>query len=161
MKWAITKFNTNRNVYWRIPSRFTGQVVTKINKNKHMKTFFLTIGLTFTLLSSAFQGPTDAIVKSLKSTSAEQVASHFDDFVDMKLLDKDEVKNMGKNQATISLKSFFGEKSIKGFEKISEREIGSTMYMTGKLLNNDKGYNITVMLKQKSGQYQIVTVRIN
>lgn len=126
-----------------------------------MKTFFLTIGLTFTLLSSAFQGPTDAIVKSLKSASAEQVASHFDDLVDMKLLDKDEVKNMGKNQATISLKSFFGEKSIKGFEKISEREIGSTMYMTGKLLNNDKGYNITVMLKQKSGQYQIVTVRIN
>lgn len=126
-----------------------------------MKTFFLTIGLAITLLSFTFQGPTDAIVRSLKSASAEQVAAHFDDLLDMKLLDKDEVKNMGKNQATIALKSFFAEKSIKGFEKISEREIGSTMYMTGKLLNNDKGYNITVMLKQKAGQYQIVTVRIN
>jgi hypothetical protein len=130
-------------------------------KIKCMKTYFLTIGLALTLMSFAFQGPTDAIVRSLKSASAEQVSSHFDDFVDMKLLEKDEVKNMGKNQAAIALKNFFGEKSIKGFEKISEREIGSTMYMTGKLLNNDKGYNITVMLKQKGGQYQIVTVRIN
>ncbi|HCL06389.1 MAG TPA: hypothetical protein DHW64_10690 [Chitinophagaceae bacterium] len=131
------------------------------SKIKYMKSFFLTIGLALTLMSFTFQGPTDAIVRSLKSASAEQVASHFDDFVDMKLLEKDEVKNMGKNQATIALKYFFGEKSIKGFEKISEREIGNTMYMTGKLLNNDKGYNITVMLKQKGGQYQIVTVRIN
>jgi hypothetical protein len=131
------------------------------SKIKYMKSFFLTIGLALTLMSFTLQGPTDAIVRSLKSASAEQVASHFDDFVDMKLLDKDEVKNMGKNQASISLKNFFAENSIKGFEKISEREIGSTMYMTGKLLNNNKGYNITVMLKQKGGQYQIVTVRIN
>jgi len=131
------------------------------SKIKYMKSFFLTFGLALTLMSFTLQGPTDAIVRSLKSASAEQVAAHFDDFVDMKLLEKDEVKNMGKNQATISLKNFFGDKSIKGFEKISEREIGSTMYMTGKLLNNDKGYNITVMLKQKGGQYQIVTVRIN
>lgn len=131
------------------------------SKIKYMKSFFLTFGLALTLMSFTLQGPTDAIVRSLKSASAEQVAAHFDDFVDMKLLEKDEVKNMGKNQATISLKNFFGDKNIKGFEKISEREIGSTMYMTGKLLNNDKGYNITVMLKQKGGQYQIVTVRIN
>lgn len=130
-------------------------------KIKCMKTFFLTIGLAFTLFSYAFQGPTDAIVKSLKSASAEQVAAHFDDLVDIKLLEKDEVKNMGKTQATIALKNFFADAGVKGFEKISEREIGSTMYMTGKLLNNGKGYNITVMLKQKGGQYQIVTVRIN
>jgi len=131
------------------------------SKIKYMKSFFLTIGLALTLMSFTFQAPTDAIVRSLKSANADQVASHFDDLVDMKLLEKDEVKNMGKNQATIALKNFFGEKSIKGFEKISEREIGNTMYMTGKLLNHDKGYNITVMLKQKGGQYQIVTVRIN
>lgn len=100
-------------------------------------------------------------MRSLKSASAEQVASHFEDYIDMKLLEKDEVKNMSKPQATIALKSFFSDKGIKGFEKVSEREIGNTMYMTGKLLNNDKGYNITVMLKQKEGHYQILTVRIN
>ncbi|WP_162847405.1 DUF4783 domain-containing protein [Sediminibacterium goheungense] len=126
-----------------------------------MKSFFLTLGLAFALMSFTFQAPTDAIVRSLKSASSEQVASHFDDFVDMKLLEKDEVRNMGRNQAALTLKNFFAEKNIKGFEKISEREIGSTMYMTGKLLNNDKGFNITVMLKQNGGQYKIVTLRIN
>jgi len=126
-----------------------------------MKPFFLFIGLAFLLTSFSAQDQTEEIVRSLKSANAESVGSHFDDFIDLKLLDKDEVKNMSKNQATIALKSFFTDKSIKGFEKISEREIGSTMYMTGKLLNNDKGHNITVMLKQKDGRYQIVTLRIN
>lgn len=131
------------------------------SKIKYMKSFFLTLGLAFALMSFTFQAPTDAIVRSLKSASSEQVASHFDDFVDMKLLEKDEVRNMGRNQAALTLKNFFAEKNIKGFEKISEREIGSTMYMTGKLLNSDKGFNITVMLKQNGGQYKIVTLRIN
>ncbi len=137
--------------------------ITGVQKIKYMKSFFLFISLAFLLTSFSAMGqsPTEEIVRSLKSASAENVGSHFDDFIDMKLLDKDEVKNMGKNQATIALKSFFTDMSIKGFEKLSEREIGSTMYMTGKLLNNDKGYNITVMLKQKDGRYQIVTIRIN
>jgi hypothetical protein len=131
------------------------------SKIKYMKSFFLTLGLALTLMSFTLQAPTDPIVRSFKSASSEQVASHFDDFVDMKLLDNDEVKNMGKNQAAIALKRFFGEYNIKGFEKISEREIGQTMYMTGKLLNHDKGFNITLMLKQAGGQYRIVTVRIS
>jgi Domain of unknown function (DUF4783) len=131
------------------------------HKIKCMKTKFLTVGLGLLLMSFTLQGGTDDIVRSFKTASAEEVAKHFDDFVDMKLLDKDEVKNMGKNQASIALKSFFSEKGIKGFEKISDREIGSTMYMTGKLTNNAKGFNITVMMKQKAGQYQIITIRIN
>lgn len=126
-----------------------------------MKSFFLTLGLAFTLMSFTLQAPTDAIVRSLKSASSEQVASHLDDLVDVKILEYDEVKNMGKNQVSILIKTFFSEKNVKGFEKISEREIGSIMYMTGKLLNNDKGFNITVMLRQIGGQYKIVTLRIS
>ena len=126
-----------------------------------MKSLFLTLGLALTLMSFTFQATTDPIVRSLKSASSEQVTSHFDDFVDMKLLDKDEIRNLGKNQAAIALKHFFAENSIKGFEKISEREIGNTMYITGKLLNSNKGLNITLMMKQSSGQYKIVTLRIS
>jgi len=33
--------------------------------------------------------------------------------------------------------------------------------MTGKLLNGSKGYNITVMMKQKGGKHVIITIRIN
>ncbi|MBL0884628.1 MAG: DUF4783 domain-containing protein [Chitinophagaceae bacterium] len=126
-----------------------------------MKSVFLLISLTFMLTSFSAMAQTEEIVGSLKSANAEKVASHFDDFIDMKLLEKDEIKNMGKSQATILLKKFFTDNRIQGFEKISERAIGTTRYMTGKLLNPEKGYNITIMFKQKETEYQIVTIRIN
>lgn len=131
------------------------------SKIKYMKSFFLTLGLALTLMSFTLQAPTDAILRSLKSASSEQVASHFDELLDMKLLENDEIKNLSRNQGAIALKRFFGEYNIKGFEKTSEREIGQTMYMTGKLLDNKKGFNITLMLKQVAGQYKIVTIRIS
>jgi hypothetical protein len=126
-----------------------------------MKRIFLLTGLALVCMSFSLQTGTEGIVQAFKSGSAEQVAQYFDDFVDLKLLEKDEVKNMGRNQATIMLKSFFSENGIRGFEKVSEREIGNTMYMTGKLQNSGKGFNITIMLKQKGGKHDIITIRIN
>lgn len=128
-----------------------------------MRTFLMTTCLSLLMIcfSVNAMAQTDPIVRSLKSANAEQVAQHFDEFIDLKLLEKDEVKNMGKNQATIALKTFFADNGVKGFEKMSEREIGNTMYMAGKLLNDAKGFNITVLMRQKAGQYQIITIRIN
>lgn len=129
-----------------------------------MKKMFLLAGLGLLLLSfkvADAQSGTDAVVQALKSANAERVAAYFDDFIDMKLLDKDEVKNMGRNQATIALRSFFTENGVRGFDKLSDRELGNTMYITGKLTGGSKAYNITVMLKQKDGRHQIITIRIN
>ena len=126
-----------------------------------MKKLFLLTALAIFGMSFTTQSDTEAIVQALKSGNADEVAKYFDDYVDMKLLDKDEVKNIGRNQASIALKSFFAENGIKGFEKASDREIGNTMYMTGKLQNGGKGFNITVMLKQKAGKHAIITIRIN
>lgn len=130
-------------------------------KGADMKKILMFLGLAAALMSFTAQSDTDAIAQAFRSGSAEQVAKYFDDFVDMKLLDKDEVKNMGRNQATILLKSFFAENRVSGFDKISERELGATMYMTGKLKNDGKGFNVTVLLKQKNGRHEIITVRIN
>jgi len=126
-----------------------------------MKKIFLFTGLALVLMSFSLQTNTDGIVQAFKSANVDEVSKYFDDYIDLKLLDKDEIKNMGRNQANIILKSFFTENSIKGFEKISEREIGTTMYMTGKLQNGVKGFNITIMLKQKGGKHVIMTIRIN
>ena len=68
---------------------------------------------------------------------------------------------MGRNQASIALKSFFAENGIRAFDKQSDRELGNTMYLTGKLQAGSKNYNITVMLKQKDNRYQIITIRIS
>lgn len=127
----------------------------------NMKKVFLLIGLAFSLVSMAQQQNTDALVKAFKSANTEEIAQYFDDYIDLKLLDKEEVKNMGRNQATVALKMFFEENNINGFEKGSNREIGSTLYITGKLTSSGKPYNMTVMLKAKGGKHQIITIRIN
>lgn len=128
---------------------------------KKLGMWFLIAFTSLGLFGFTEQTDSGEIVSAFKSGKAEQIANYFDEFIDLKLLDKDEVKNMSRNQAGIAFKSFFDENKIKGFEKLSDREIGSTMYMTGKLLNDAKGYNITVMLKVKNGKYQIITVRIS
>ena len=126
-----------------------------------MKKIFLLTGLAFICMSFTYQSDTNAIIQAFKSGNASEVSKYFDDYVDMKLLDRPEVKNIGRTQAGITLKAFFEENDIKGFEKISDREIGNTMYMTGKLQNGGKGYAITILLKLKDGKHQIITVRIN
>ena len=112
-------------------------------------------------LSVNAQTENEAIIQSLKATNMEVLAEYFDDFIDLKLLDKDEVKNMSKNQATIALKSFYNENGIKGFDKVSEGGKGTLSYLIGKLTTATKSYNITIQLKQKNGKSQIITIRIS
>ena len=74
-----------------------------------MRKILLLIGLLFSFAGFAQQTDTDAVVKAFKTANADEVARYFDDYIDLKFLDKDEVKNMGRNQATIALKNFFEE----------------------------------------------------
>lgn len=126
-----------------------------------MKSFLLTIGLGIMLSSFTFFDNSSAIINGLKDGNAEVVSRYFDNFIDMKLPEKGEIKNIGKNQAGIALQSFFKENSIKGFELLSQRDMNGTMYLAGKLLNDGKGYNITILLKTKDANQQIITIRIN
>ena len=130
-------------------------------ESNNMNKLFLLIAFFIGNTSFTIQPDTAAIVMAFKSVDATAIGGYFDDFIDLKLLDKEEVKNMGSNQATIALKIFFEENHIKGFEKGSDREIGNTLYITGKLTSNTKSYNVTIMLKAKANKHQIITMRIN
>lgn len=107
------------------------------------------------------QSDVDAIVNAFKAANATQVGQYFDEILDMKLLEKPEIKSISRNQATLALKAFFSDNGVKGFEKTSERELGNTMYLTGKLLDDDKGHNLTILLKQKDGKRTIISLRIS
>jgi hypothetical protein len=126
-----------------------------------MKKIFLAIGLMIGLVSFGQSGDADAIVNTLKSGDAMKLTDHLDEFVDVKLLDKAEVKNMSRNQAALTLKSFFSENGINGFEKTSQRDVSGISYLAGKLQNGNKGYNITIMMKMKNGKWQIITLRVS
>lgn len=123
----------------------------------------LLFAFAITVISPSFIVQNDGvnIIKALKAADAVQVATYFDMILDIKLPEKEEIKSIGKNQAGIALKSFFEENKISGFELTSQRELGGTMYITGKLLDEDKGFNLTLMIKNKSSKQQIITVRIN
>ena len=103
----------------------------------------------------------DSIVSALKQGNAQQFSSYFDNFIDLKLPGKDEIKNVGKTQAGITVKNFFEENDIKGFENISQRESNGTMYIAGKLKGDSKSYNITMLMKAKGDKLTIITIRIN
>lgn len=117
----------------------------------------LIILMSFTVIS----GNMTQIVSALKDNDASGVSKYFDNVVDIKLPGKDEVKNVSKNQATLILKNFYTEQEVKGFDLASQREMGGTGYLTGKLKANTKNFNITLMLKTKGSDATIVTVRIN
>lgn len=127
-----------------------------------MKKIFLFVGLALLSMSLTPQAGTDEIVNAFKSLDADRIGQYFDEFIDLKLPQKEELKNIGRNQTTITLKGFLKENAINGFEKLSERELGSTKYCTGKLTNAGKGFNVTVMMRaMKDGRYQIITLRIS
>lgn len=136
-------------------------VISTYRKITIMKKLLLLMGLGVVLVSFRTQSDSDEIIRGLKAGNAELVASYFENYIDLTLPGKDEIKNIGKNQATIAFKSFFSENAIKGFELSSQREAGTTMYMAGKLTGKNRGYNITLLLKNKDGKHQIISVRIN
>lgn len=148
-------FNLNNFCSVKLNSQVLGKT------NKQMKKLLLFFLLGFTALSFTPNVDSDGIVKALKAANAEQLATYFDSFIDLKLPEKEEIKNIGVKQATITLKSFFADNSIKGFDLTSQREMGNTMYMAGKLKNGGKGFNITIMMKKSEDKHGIVSIRIN
>lgn len=125
-----------------------------------MKKFILILVVFCAALGLKAQDSND-ILTALQSGSADKVSTYFDKILDIKFPDKDEIKSIGKNQAGIALKSFFDNNNIKGFELSSQREMGGTMYIAGKLTNGSDGYKLSMMMRTKEGRPQIITVRIS
>jgi len=110
---------------------------------------------------TVFAGDSDNIVNALKQGNATRFTSYFDNFIDLKLPEKDEIKNVGKTQAGITVKSFFDDYNIKGFDVTSQREMGGTMYITGKLQGASKAFNITLLMKVRGDKLSIITMRVS
>ena len=126
-----------------------------------MKNIILTLVLGLTLVSFKTFDNSAAIINALKTSNTEELSKYFDNYIDLKLPEKAEIKNMGRTQAGFALEGFFKDNGIKGFELLSQRDMNGTMYLAGKLLNDGKGYNITLLLKTKDATQQIITLRIN
>ena len=126
-----------------------------------MKKLFFMLCVMIGLTAYSVASDADSIVAALKQGNASQFSNYFDNFIDLKLPAKDEIKNVGRTQASITVKSFFDENDIKGFDNVSQRESNGTMYIAGKLIGSSKTYNITMLMKAKGDKLYVITLRIN
>lgn len=119
------------------------------------------MGVVFSLSSFFVAGDSDKIIDALNKGNANEFSAYFDNFIDIKLPEKDEIKNVGKTQAAITIKNFFDNVSVNGFEKTSQREMGGTMYLTGKLKGKSGTYNLTLLMKDRGDKLSIISIRIS
>ena len=131
-----------------------------------MKKHLLGLLFPLLLLTAAFEGPfqgdADLVIAALKSGNPAEISKHFAVVVDIKFLDAPEDKIVANDKAAEKLAAFYNDYKITGFERTAQREIGNTMYMTGKISGATKNYNITLMLmKKNTTPYHIVTLRVN
>ena len=126
-----------------------------------MKKLLLLLLVSFSLMSfTLFQSGREEMIAALKSGSAEQFVKYLDNTVDIKMPNSDELKDVQKAQVAGTLKSFFEENGINKFDVTSQRELGGTMYITGKLMGTTD-YNLTAMIKSTPEKLSIITIRIN
>ena len=129
---------------------------------KHLLGLLFPLLLLTTAFEGPFQGDADLVIAALKSGNHAEISKHFAVVVDIKFLDAPEDKIVANDKAAEKLAAFYNDYKIKGFERTAQREIGNTMYMTGKISGATKNYNITLMLmKKNTTPYHIVTLRVN
>jgi len=126
-----------------------------------MKHIILIVGFALSLMSFKLAITGNEVVSALKKADPAEFSSYFDDVIDLIIPGRAEMKNINKAQASAAVKSFFDKNKVNGFQLISQREMGGTMYVAGKLTSNGASYNITVMMKDKDGKPSVVTVRVN
>ncbi len=126
-----------------------------------MKKMLLLLSFGLILMSfGVLQSSKEEMITALKGGSAEQFVKYLDNTVDVKLPNSDEMKGVQKAQVASTLKSFFADNAITAFDITSQRELGGTMYITGKL-QGTSNYNLTVMIKSTPDKLAIITLRIN
>jgi len=126
-----------------------------------MKKVLLLLLFGFSLMSFIrFQNGREEMITAMKGGDADQFIKYFDNTIDIKMPNSDEMKGVPKAQAASTLKSFFADNSIRQFDVTSQRELGGTMYVTGKLVGTTD-FNLTAMIKSTPEKLSIITLRIN
>jgi len=107
------------------------------------------------------QNGTDAVVQNLQTANFNSLLSYWDNQVEVNMPDMVSQRQYNAKEANEMLKSFFNKKNILGFEKSAARQVGSTVYLTGKLISNNAKYSITLLLQQSNNSFSIVSLRVN
>jgi len=107
------------------------------------------------------QNETEALVQNLQTANFNSLLSYWDNQVEVNMPDLSGLKQYTAKEANELLKSFFSNKNIYGFEKTAARQVGSTTYLTGKLVSANAKFNMTMLLQQNKNGLAIISLRVN
>lgn len=98
------------------------------------------------------------IITGLKSGDAKTVASHFNENIELIILDKENVCSQAQGEQI--LKDFFSRNKPSDF-RITHQGGEESSYAIGKMSTSGGNYRIYFLLKSKGNKSQIVQLRID
>ena len=125
-----------------------------------MRKILLILGFLISISPLLAQKQTEQIVQNLQTANFSNLLPFWDKEVEVTILDQINQEKQSPSQANQLLQNFFNNKAIVGFERNAERKVGTTIYITGKLLSGVIKYNLTLLLQEKN-DLSIVSIRIS
>jgi hypothetical protein len=125
-----------------------------------MRKILLILGFLISISPLLAQKQTEQIVQNLQTANFSNLLPFWDKEVEVTILDQINQEKQSSSQANQALQNFFNNKAIVGFERNAERKVGTTIYITGKLLSGVIKYNLTLLLQEKN-DLSIVSIRIS
>ena len=98
------------------------------------------------------------IVSGLKSGDAKAVASHFNENIELIILDRENVCSQAQGEQI--LKDFFSRNKPSDF-RITHQGGEESLYAIGKMSTSNGNYRVYFLLKTKGNKPQIVQLRID
>lgn len=117
----------------------------------------------FAFISPSLKAQTDneLIVQHLQTANFNKLLLYWDNQVEVNLPNLPGQKPYSPNEANEMLRSFFNKNNIIGFEKKEDRKVGSTIYLTGKLMSGTTKYNLTILMQENKKGVVIVSLRVS
>ena len=126
-----------------------------------LRKILLVFSFTFSLGVVMAQNETETLVQTLQTANFSNLLSFWDAASEVNILDQTAQKQLTPAQANQQLQLFFSNKNIIGFEKNAERKLGTTIYITGKLLSAQGKFNLSLLLQETKNGVSIVSIRIS
>ena len=126
-----------------------------------LRKLLLVLSFTISFGVVMAQNETETLVQTLQTANFSNLLSFWDTVSEVNILDQSSQKQLTPTQANQQLQLFFSNKSIIGFEKNAERKLGTTIYITGKLLSAQGKFNLSLLLQETKKGVAIVSIRIS
>ena len=125
-----------------------------------MKTIVLFLSFFMNVLGGdPFLDVSTEVLDAIKQGNATAIAKHFNDKIDLKILDQEDVYS--KAQAELVLKDFFAKHPVKSFvESHSSNAKSANQFVVGTLTTSKGKYRVSFLLKKFGDRFLISQFRI-